>query len=54
MDSQYRRSLAFTAPAAGISCGTVISFTEDVANVVTITGVSGVTMVHQTEPDYLI
>ena len=37
----------FTAPAAGISCGTVISFTENVTDVITITGISGATMVHQ-------
>ncbi len=36
----------FTAPAAGIPCGTIISFTENVADIITITGVSGATMVH--------
>ena len=35
----------FTAPASGISCGTIISFTEDSPDVYTITGVSGATMV---------
>ena len=36
----------FTAPASGISCGTIISFTEDAPDVLTITGVSGASMVH--------
>lgn len=31
----------FTAPAAGIPCGTVISFVENVADVITISGVTG-------------
>lgn len=34
----------FTAPPAGIPCGTIVSFDEDVADVYTITGVSGATM----------
>ncbi|MBL0331103.1 MAG: T9SS type A sorting domain-containing protein [Bacteroidetes bacterium] len=36
----------FTAPAAGIPCGTIISFTENVADVLTITGISGGSIVH--------
>ncbi len=36
----------FTAPSGGIACGTIISFTENTTNVLTITGVSGATMSH--------
>lgn len=36
----------FTAPSGGIPCGTIISFTENAPDVLTITGVSGATMVH--------
>ncbi|MBP6236357.1 MAG: T9SS type A sorting domain-containing protein [Saprospiraceae bacterium] len=36
----------FTAPSGGIACGTIISFTENITNVLTITGVSGATMSH--------
>jgi len=38
----------FTAPPAGISCGTIVSFDEDVADVYTITGITGATMVQLT------
>jgi len=34
----------FTAPAAGIPCGTIVSFDELTSDVYTITGVSGATM----------
>lgn len=36
----------FTAPSGGIACGTIISFTEDITNVVSITGVTGASMIH--------
>jgi len=38
----------FTAPPAGISCGTIVSFNETSADVYTISGVTGATMVLQT------
>lgn len=36
----------FTAPVGGIPCGTIISFNENSADVLTISGISGATMVH--------
>lgn len=40
----------FTAPALGIPCGTIISFTENTTNVLTISGVSGAGMIFQSGP----